>query len=90
MLNAAQVRRALERSYPAFLRDAGIGGKTILWIYIDETGKVVRAEVKEGSGQAALDDAALSIAPLMRFSPAKNRENAVKVVVAVPVAFITR
>ena len=90
LLNAAEVRRALERNYPVALRDAGIGGKTMLWVYIDEAGKVVRAEVKESSGQRTLDDAALRVAPMMRFSPARIREAGVKVVVAVPVAFTAR
>ena len=90
LLNADAVRKALERNYPALLRDAGIGGKAVVWLYIDETGSVVRAQIKESSGQGALDDVALKVAPLMRFSPAKNRDQAVKVMVAVPVVFTAR
>ncbi|HUP88991.1 MAG TPA: TonB family protein [Longimicrobiales bacterium] len=90
LVNANDVRRALERNYPALLRDAGISGKAILWLFIDETGKVVRAEVKESSGHAAFDDAAMRVAPIMKFSPARNRDSAVKVMVAVPILFTTK
>jgi protein TonB len=90
LVNAPAVKKALERNYPALLRDAGIGGKAVLWVYINEAGSVVKAVVKESSGQEALDAAALKVADIMKFSPAKVRENAVKVVVSVPVVFTTR
>lgn len=87
LLNGAEVQRALERSYPPLLRDAGIGGTAQLTLLVDETGRVTHATLKQSSGQAALDDAALRVAPLMRFSPARNRDQRVKVRVLVPMVF---
>jgi TonB family protein len=89
LLNRTEVQRALERSYPALLRDAGIGGTAVMWMLLDENGRVVDTQIKESSGQAALDKAALEVAPLMRFSPAKNRDQRVKVWVVVPLKFVT-
>ena len=89
LVNAAEVKRALERGYPPLLRDAGIGGRTQLLLLIDETGRVIQARVHESSGQAALDRAALAVAPMMRFSPAMNRDQRVKVWAQVPLDFRT-
>lgn len=90
ILNQQQVQQALVRNYPAMLRDAGIGGSVIIWLLIDEDGKVIDSELKESSGHKALDDAALRVGEVIRFSPGMNRENKVKVWVALPVTFTTR
>jgi len=87
IMNEQQVKQALVRSYPGILRDAGIGGLAIVWVLIDEDGRVVRSELKESSGYPALDEAALEVAPIMRFSPAMNRDQRVKVWVSIPVRF---
>jgi periplasmic protein TonB len=89
LVNAAEVKRALERSYPPLLRDSGIGGRTLLLLLIDEAGKVIEAKVHESSGHSALDRAALAVSPLMRFSPAMNRDQRVKVWAQVPLDFRT-
>src|SRR5262245_26952084 len=85
--NTAEVSRALQRYYPPLLRDAGIGGTVNLWFFIDETGKVVKTQLKKGSGHAALDEAADKVAQLMVFSPALNRDQKVKVWVDMPIVF---
>ena len=90
LLNAPEVQRALERNYPALLRDAGIGGRVVLWLLVDETGRVIQTDVREGSGQAAFDSAAARVGEIMRFSPGQNREDRVKVWVSLPVVFRTR
>jgi protein TonB len=90
LLNEQTVRQALERNYPPLLRDAGIGGIVVVWILLDEQGRVVQAELKESSGHRGLDDAALEVAPTMRFSPAMNRDQRVKVWVSVPVRFLAQ
>jgi TonB family protein len=90
LLNQDDVKRALERNYPAMLRDAGISGRVTLWLLLDETGRVTRADVKESSGHAAFDDAARRVGEMMRFSPAMNRDARVKVWVALPIVFTTR
>ena len=83
--NGNEVRRALEREYPPLLRDAGIGGTTIVWFFIDEQGVVQNQVVQQSSGHQALDDAALRVAPVFKFTPALNRDKAVPVWVQLPI-----
>ena len=88
--NGAEVMRALEREYPPLLRDAGIGGTTLVWFFIDEQGIVRNQQVQESSGHPALDEAALRVAPVFKFPPALNRDKAVPVWVQLPITFTTR
>lgn len=88
--NAADVRRAMEREYPPLLRNAGIGGTTIVWFFIDENGVVKNQAVQASSGHEALDEAALRVAPVFEFTPAENRGNPVPVWVQLPITFTTR
>lgn len=90
LMNADEVRRALERLYPPTLRDAGIGGTLTVWFYVDEEGRAVRTQLHEPSDYAALDRAALQVADVMRFAPAWNRDRKVAVWVAVPIRFTAR
>ena len=88
--NADAVRRAMEREYPPLLRDAGIGGTTIVWFFIDEAGVVRNQAIQKSSGSEALDEAALRVAPVFEFTPAENRGNPVPVWVQLPITFTTR
>ena len=88
--NKEEVQRALTREYPPLLRDAGIGGTTTMWFFLDETGKVVKTEIHISSGHKALDDAAKKISHLYEFSPAINRDRPVPVWVSLAIAFETR
>lgn len=90
LLNRDAVSRALQRNYPPLLRDAGIGGTVLTWMLINEQGTVMRTQVKEGSGHEALDQAALKVADIMKFSPALNRDQKVKVWIALPIVFKTQ
>jgi|SRR5687767_1243446 len=90
LLNQEEVVRAMQRFYPPLLRDAGIGGTVKIWFLIDEAGRVIKTTLKEGSGHAALDDAAGKVADIMRFSPALNRDQKVKVWVDMPIVFKTQ
>ncbi len=85
--NAGEVQRALVREYPSILKDAGITGRTLVWVLIDEHGKVLRTQVKESSGTPQLDAAALRVAQVMEFTPALNHDRRVRVWVAVPLRF---
>ena len=85
--NRDEVSRALIRYYPPLLRDAGIGGTVLVWFFIDEQGRVQKTQVNKSSGQQSLDQAALRVADLMRFTPALNRDQKVKVWVALPIVF---
>jgi protein TonB len=88
--NTSQVASALQRNYPALLRDAGIGGTTIMWFFIDENGKVLRTQVFKTSGYDALDGAASKVAEIMEFTPALNRDKKVQVWVQIPITFSSR
>jgi periplasmic protein TonB len=90
LMNADEVGRALERTYPPLLRDAGIGGNVNVWFFIDEDGKVLKTQLAQQSGYPALDDAAIKIADIMKFSPAQNRDKKVQVWVSLPIRFSTK
>ena len=87
--NREQVRRALEREYPPLLRDAGIGGVVLVWLFIDEEGQLVRTQVHQSSGHKDLDEAALKVANIIEFTPALNRDKRVPVWISLPITFRT-
>jgi protein TonB len=88
--NREEIRRALEREYPALLRDAGIGGTVLVWFFIDEEGVVQQTQLHTTSGHRALDEAAMKVAGVIRFSPALNREKRVPVWISLPITFVIR
>jgi TonB family protein len=87
LLNADTVAAMIRQRYPPDLVDAGIGGETVLRLWLDERGRVVRSLLSSSSGQPPLDSVALAVADQMRFRPAKNRDQAVRVIVRMPVVF---
>ncbi len=89
--NARDIRRLLERLYPPMLKEAGIGGRVLLWVFVDEQGKAVRSQINTSSGYPALDNTAAQIVEEMEFSPAMNRDKPVGVWIAQPIDFsVTR
>jgi TonB family protein len=90
LLNRNEVSRALVRHYPPMLRDAGVGGTVLTWVFVDERGTVAKAEVRTSSGNGELDRAALAVARVMRFSPARDRDREVGVWIQLPIVFRTR
>jgi protein TonB len=87
LLNRAEVQRTMQRLYPAILLQAGIGGTAVVWLRLDEEGRVIDTQLKRTSGHAALDRAAEDVALRARFSPAYNRDLRVRVWVELPVVF---
>jgi TonB family protein len=87
LLDPDQVAETLRRLYPPLLKDAGIGGTTILWFHIDEAGTVVNAIPFRSSGYQALDQAAADVAFTMRFLPALHHDRTVPVWVQIPITF---
>jgi protein TonB len=87
LTNTEEVSRALVRSYPPLLRDAGIGGTPTVWFYINAEGTVVKTVLSKSSGHAELDEAALAVASIMKFSPALNRDQKVAVWVEIPIVY---
>ncbi len=87
ILNRNEVSAALLREYPPILRDAGIGGSVTVWFFISEQGTVLDRRVSESSGHVPLDEAALQVADVFRFSPALNRDRIVQVWIQLPISF---
>ena len=90
LLNRADVSRALVQNYPKDMRESGAGGVVLTWVYLNDAGVVEKAQVKTTSGSAELDAAALAVARVMKFSPARNRDAAVPVWIALPITFRAR
>ncbi len=88
--NRREVQAALMREYPPILRNAGIGGTVVVWFFISEEGQVLDRRVAQSSGHLPLDEAALKVADIFRFSPALNRENVVQVWIQLPIVFEVR
>lgn len=87
LTNRREAAAAVVREWPRVLKDAGIEGVVVVWIFIDEGGRVQNTEVSQSSGIPQLDDAALRAARAFQFSPALNRENPVPVWVELPITF---
>lgn len=88
--NRTEFGRALERAYPPMLKDAGIGGRVLLWVFVTESGSVGNIKIQESSGYEQLDQAAERVMrETAKFSPALNREQRVPVWIALPVTFQT-
>jgi len=85
--NRAEVQQALMRLYPPLLRDAGVGGRVFVWFFISEDGTVLDRRISQSSGHMPLDEAALEVADVFRFSPALNREQVVPVWIQLPITF---
>src|SRR5690606_39070946 len=90
LLDREGVAREPQRRYPRTLRDAGIGGAPVVWFYIDGEGGVVKTQLRESSGQTALDEVALEVGKTLRFRPALNRDRKVAVWVSLPLRFESR
>ena len=69
------------------LWNAGIGGTVKVWFYISEEGRVLDRRVSQSSGYVKLDEAALKVADVFRFTPALNREKIVQVWIRFPIEF---
>jgi len=85
--NMSEVEAALAREYPLILRDVGIGGRVVVWFLVSEEGRVLDRRVFESSGYPPLDEAALRVADVFRFTPALNREQIVQVWIQLPITF---
>ena len=90
ILNRREVIRSMELEYPPLLRDAGIGGEVLVYFFIDEDGIVQDFRIEESSGHQALDDAALAVSAVYRFSAALNRDKKVPVWVQFAITFVVR
>lgn len=79
--------RIVRDKYPKILRDAGIGGRVVVWAFIDENGVVRNCQIHTSCGNATLDDAAAAAVMEFSFRPALNYDKYVPVWVSIPITF---
>ena len=87
IINLDEILQVLSRLYPSSLRHVGIGGTVEVWFFISEEGRVLDRRVSRSSGYGQLDDAALQVADVFRFTPALNRDKVVPVWIQFPITF---
>jgi TonB family protein len=86
--NDNDIRRMLERGYPPFLRDAGVGGTVMLQLVIDSEGRVEEDRIEVvSSDHDTFTEVALRVAPRLRFRPARLRGENVRVLAHLPLTF---
>ncbi len=79
-----------EPVYPELARRAGIEGKTVVQALVDIDGSIFEVKVLKSSGNQMLDQAALVAAKKAKFTPAKQRDKAVRVWVSIPIQFVLK
>jgi len=89
LTNARDAGAAIRANYPPLLRNAGIEGTAEVWLLIDDEGVVRQAQIHQGTGHDALDQAALRVARSLEFTPAYNRDVRVPVWIVLPITFET-
>ena len=90
ILNREEVVEAMREAYPPLLKDAGVGGTARIYFFIEADGAVSRTIIDQSSGHPALDEAAIAVAEVYRFTPARLREEPVPVWVSFPITFQVR
>ena len=73
--------------YPEIARKAGVEGKVIVNVLLDKAGKVLNTRVLKSLGNNGCDEAAIDAVKKVRWKPAYQRDEPVKVWVAVTVIF---
>jgi TonB family protein len=89
LLNGVEIASLLKQRYPRALCDAGIQGRVLLWIFVDESGGPASCRVHTTSGYTAFDEVATEVVSHMRFAPAMHMDKPVAVWIAQPVKFTT-
>jgi protein TonB len=74
-------------NYPEMARTAGIEGQAVVEALVDVDGTVADARILKSAGNTALDQAAVEAAMRATFTPAKQRDQAVRVWVSIPFRF---
>ena len=87
LLNTEEVRRRIQQRFTPVLLDRSDDAEAVLRLWLDERGQVVRSVLSESSGVGRLDSIALDVSEWMRFRPARNRDQPVRVIVRIPVSF---
>jgi len=72
--------------YPEIAKRAGVQGRVFVKAFVDESGKVHKAEIVKGIG-AGCDEAAIAAVLKTKFKPGKQRGKPVRVQVSIPILF---
>lgn len=74
-------------TYPELARQAGIEGQVVVDALVDVDGSVVDVKIRKSSGNTSLDESAMNAARGAQFTPAKQRDQLVRVWVSIPFKF---
>ncbi len=73
--------------YPEMARKAGIEGRVVIQILIDEKGQIISTTIIKSLGNNGCDQAAIDAIMAVKWKPAMQRDKPVKVSVSIPVIF---
>lgn len=73
--------------FPLVLWDEGIEGETLLMVHVTTLGEVDSTYIKESSGYAEFDSAAVAGARSLRFAPGRKGDKRIDRWVGLPVKF---
>ncbi len=82
-----QTKSIPKPSYPELARQAGIEGQAVIDALVDVDGKIIDVKIRKSSGNTSLDEAAMNAARGAEFTPAKQRDQLVRVWVSIPFKF---
>lgn len=86
LANGGEVSRLFERFYPRVLADQGVGGRVMLELIVEADGRVRPGSVRVVSAtNPQFSDATMRIVERFRFRPARVGEQAVPVMVTIPI-----
>jgi TonB family protein len=88
--NRERLTELVAQAYPPALRDAQVGGAVLLWVHIDQRGRVIETRLAQPSGQGELDRVAQRVMRQAHFSPAQHQGRPVAVWLQLPVTFAAR
>ncbi|HNR67272.1 MAG TPA: energy transducer TonB [bacterium] len=83
---------AIQRNlrYPEIARKAGVEGRVVVNVLIDQNGNVIDTRILKSLGNNGCDEAAIAAIKSVKWKPAKQRDKPVKVWVGIPVVFMLK
>jgi protein TonB len=86
LANGGEVSRLFERFYPRMLADQGVAGRVMLELIVEADGRVRPGSVRVVSAtNPQFSDATMRIVERFRFRPARVGDDAVPVMVIIPI-----
>ena len=76
---APELIKMVKPRYPEIARKAGVEGRVVLQIVVDERGNVTEAQVILAQPPGIFEEAAIEAIMQWKFKPAKQREKAIAV-----------